>query len=80
MALIPTTALVRCFEYILVFIFILNIKMNGKRIIVAIKDLKKIISIKFKLEEQILQRLTLKRRIKRLSKYKLFLYYQYLLF
>ena len=47
MALIPIIALVKCFEYSLVFIFILNIKMNGKRIIVAIKDLKKMISIKF---------------------------------
>ena len=80
MALIPTTALVRCFEYILVFIFILNIKMNGKRIIVAIKDLKKIISIKFKLEEQIFTKVDIKEKKKRLSKYKLFLYYQYLLF
>ena len=62
MALIPTTALVRCFEYSLVFIFILNIKMNGNRIIVAIKDLKKMISIK--LEEQVFTKLDIKEKNK----------------
>ena len=64
MALIPTTALVRCFEYSLVFIFILNIKMNGSRIIAAIKDLKKMISIKFKLEEQIFTKVDIKEKKK----------------
>lgn len=64
MALIPTIALVKCFEYSLVFIFILNIKINGKRIIVAIKDLKKMISIKFKLEEQIFTKVDIKEKKK----------------
>ena len=62
MALIPTKALVRCFEYSLVFIFILNIKMNGNMIIVAIKDLRKMISIK--LEEQVFTKLDIKEKNK----------------
>ena len=62
MALIPIIALVKCFEYSLVFIFILNIKMNGNRIIVAIKDLKKMISIK--LEEQVFTKVDIKEKNK----------------
>ena len=38
--------------------------MNGNKIIVAIKDLKKIISIKFKLEEQIFTKVDIKEKNK----------------
>ena len=51
MEIIPIRALIRCLVYKLVLIFSLNIKIKGIKIKVAVRDLKKIISINPRFDE-----------------------------